>query len=67
MDEVERLRNYLEWLITPQDAEEQALFAGVVDDYIELRSKIPAMTKEELIAEIDIQLKPYGLSYAPTP
>jgi len=62
---IKNLRNYLDWLITPQNAEEQARFKieSLVDDYIKLKNRIPDMTEEELIKEIDIQLKPYELSY----
>ena len=54
------LRNYLEWLITPQNAGEQKEFADLVDDYLELKGRIPLMGRAELIKEINIQLKPFG-------
>ena len=58
-----KLRNYLEWLITPQDDKEQCLFKSenLVDDYIELKQRIPLLNRMQLIEEINIQLAPYGL------
>ena len=57
------LRNFLEYLITPQDSGEQFLFKSkeLVDEYIELNKKIPLFNKFELIEEINIQLLPYKL------
>jgi hypothetical protein len=57
----EKLANYLQWLITPQNEKEQEKFCRVVDDYIELSQLIPSMGEAELIKEINIQLKPYNL------
>jgi hypothetical protein len=58
-----KLRNYLEWLITPQDDKEQCLFKSenLVDDYIGLKQRIPLLNRMQLIEEINIQLAPYGL------
>ena len=58
-----KLKNYLEWLITPQDDKEQCLFKSenLVDDYIELKQRIPLLNRMQLIEEINIQLAPYGL------
>ena len=58
-----KLRNYLEWLITPQDDKEQCLFKSenLVDDYIRLKQRIPLLNRMQLIEEINIQLAPYGL------
>lgn len=58
-----KLRNYLEWLITPQDDKEQSLFKSenLVDDYIRLKQRIPLLNRMQLIQEINIQLAPYGL------
>ena len=58
-----KLRNYLEWLITPQDDKEQSLFKSenLVDDYIRLKQRIPLLNRMQLIEEINIQLAPYGL------
>ena len=58
-----KLRNYLEWLITPQDDKEQSLFKSenLVDDYIGLKQRIPLLNRMQLIEEINIQLAPYGL------
>lgn len=57
----QKLEDFLTWLITPQNDKEKARFGRVVDDYCELIIKIPHLTKNELMDEIDIQLKPYGL------
>lgn len=58
-----KLRNYLEWLITPQDIKEQRLFKSenLVDDYIGLKQRIPLLNRMQLIEEINIQLAPYSL------
>jgi len=58
-----KLRNYLEWLITPQDIKEQSLFKSenLVDNYIRLKQRIPLLNRMQLIEEINIQLAPYGL------
>lgn len=58
-----KLRNYLEWLITPQKDKEQSLFKSenLVDDYIRLKQRIPLLNRMQLIEEINIQLAPYGL------
>ncbi len=63
MDKIDKLRNYLEWLITPENEEEAIEFKrlSLVDDYIDVISKIETMSEKELIEEINIQLKPYGL------
>lgn len=57
------LKNFLEYLITPQDDKEQSLFKSkeLVDEYIKLNKKIPLLNKDELIKEINIQLLPYKL------
>lgn len=62
--DIENLRSYLTWLITPQNDNEQDKFRqeNLVDDYIELKNKIPDMSFQDLIAEINIQLAPYGKS-----
>lgn len=62
---IKNLRTYLDWLITPQNWDEQEKFKteGLVDDYIKLKNRIPEMTEEELISEINLQLKPYELCY----
>lgn len=57
-----KLSDFLEWLITPQNDMEKEMFSKVVDDYIELKNRLPTMTTEEIINEINIQLKPYNLS-----
>lgn len=61
--QIEKLRNYLEWLITPQNESEQGKFKEecLVDDYIKLKNRIPKLTEQELINEINIQLSPYHL------
>lgn len=58
----DKLRNYLEWLITPQDGKEQDLFKSenLVDDYIGLKQRIPLLNRKQLIEEINIQLAPYS-------
>lgn len=56
-----KYKNYLLWLITPQDNSEQELFKYVVDDYIRLRNEIEFMSEEEIILEINNQLSPYNL------
>lgn len=57
------LKDYLRWLITPQDENEAKLFKkeGCVDDYIWIESRIDSMSDDELIEQINIQLSPYKL------
>ena len=57
------LREFLEWQITPQNEEEQLKFKNIVDDYIELKLRIPFLTEDELIEEINNQLEPYDLQF----
>ena len=57
------LREFLEWQITPQNEEEQLKFENIVDDYIELKLRIPFLTEDELIEEINNQLEPYDLQF----
>jgi len=63
LEKKERLKNFLEYLITPQDETEAILFKenDCVDDYISIKSNLDNMTLEELIKEINIQLSPYKL------
>lgn len=59
---INKLRTYLEWLITPQNEEEQKKFKeeNLVDDYIGLKNRINDLSEDELIKEINIQLAPYN-------
>lgn len=65
---VDNLRNYLEWLITPQDAEESDRFKelNLVDGYIDIKSRIDSMSEVEFIEEIDKQIKGFGLEISTT-
>jgi uncharacterized protein YydD (DUF2326 family) len=56
-----KYENFFLWLITPQNDEEARIFKeeGFVDDYIDAVNRIPLMSDEELIDEINHQLEPY--------
>ena len=60
---MKNLQKYLEWLITPQNEKEAIFFRenNLVDAYIEIKSRIPFMSEQELINEINTQIKPYEL------
>lgn len=60
---INHLKNYLKWLVTPQDDNEAKIFKenDLIDTYIEIINKIPEMSKRELIDEINHQLSPYKL------
>ena len=62
MEDTEKLRGFLEWFITPQNESEQKRFGEVLDDYLELKSSLPTMTREEIIARLNAELEPYGQS-----
>ena len=55
------LESYLLWLISPQSDDECEKFRDLIDSHCELVSKIPTLTDEDLVAEINIQLEPYDL------
>lgn len=58
-----KLESFLEDLITPATDSEKELFRqdSIVDDYIGIKNRIPGMSEEELILEINNQLAPYKL------
>jgi hypothetical protein len=64
MDANAALREYLEWLITPQDDAESWRFRveGLVDDYIAIKNRISGMSHDELVKEINTQLAPCSLA-----
>lgn len=57
----EQLEKFLTDLITPANDDEKSRFSECVDDYIEIKNKIPNMTDEELRKEINHQLSPFNL------
>ena len=57
------LREFLEWFITPQNEKEKLKFKNIVDEHIRLKLRIPFMTEDELIYELDTQLDPYHLKF----
>lgn len=66
---LQELRDYLYWLITPQDDKEKELFRsqpGLVDEHCSIANRIDTMTEQELVDEINHQLEPYGFSLAST-
>ena len=65
---MKKLQNYLRWLIQPQNDEETKRFReqNLVDVYIEIEKRIPTMTEQELIDEINVQTKPYKLQIMET-
>lgn len=54
-------KDFLIWLITPQDDKERELFKDVIDAHCELMNRIDYLSEEELIAEINNQIKYTGL------
>jgi hypothetical protein len=62
--EVQNLRSYLSWLITPATQLEQERFMdeNLVDNYIALRIRIPTLTFQELVSEISDHLASLGKS-----
>jgi hypothetical protein len=60
---MEKKKEYLRWLITPQDDNEKVIFKekGLIDSYIELSNKIDYMSEEELTEEINNQIEYLGL------
>jgi hypothetical protein len=62
--DIQNLRNFLEWMITPRTEEEKKMFQkeGLVDDYIAIKSRIPEMSFQDLVCEINKQIEPYGVS-----
>ena len=61
--DIDNMREFLEWMITPQNEKEKEKFKDIVDDYIEIKLRIPFLTKDELIEEINNQLNPYDLQF----
>ncbi len=63
MNKTENLRAFLQCLITPQSKEEQAKFMeqGMIDEHLDLRTRIYGMKEKELIKEINVQLAPFNL------
>ena len=62
--EVQNLRSYLSWLITPATQLEQNRFIdeNLVDNYIALTIRIPTLSFQELVSEISDHLASLGKS-----
>lgn len=63
------LRDYLYWLVTPQNEEEAKIFRhdpDMIDEQCRILNRLDTMTEQELIDEINAQLEPQGLAIAPT-
>ncbi len=58
MENLNKKREFLRWLITPQDEDEKQRFKenDLVDGYIELSNRIDEMDEEELTGEINNSL-----------
>ncbi len=59
MENLNKKREFLRWLITPQDEDEKQRFKenDLVDGYIELSNRIDEMDEEELTEEINNQIE----------
>lgn len=63
MENLNKKREFLRWLITPQNESEKQRFKenDLVDGYIELSNRIDEMDEEELTEEINNQIKHLNL------
>ena len=59
--EINILSDFLEWFIALQDEKGKLIFN--IDNYIELKQKIPFLTKAELIAEINNKIDTSSIEF----